>query len=399
VTAKLRARAALPLVCIVLVAPPAAAQETDKDSGFNHFYNLEFDEALAVFSGRAAAQAGDANVHNHVAQTLLFREMLKAGALETEMVTGGNPFLRREKMNPSAEDRRRFDEAIGASMRLCQTALGRDARDAGAHYSLGVAHGLRANYNFLVRKAWFDALRDATAARRAHQKVIELDPSRVDARLIPATHEYVVANLPWTYRLLGFLAGFHGDREGGIRGLQLVARRGQRNNFDAQVLLATIYRRERRFQDAVDLLNGLIPKFPRNYLLRLELAQMYSDLGNKEAALAAVAEVEELKRAGTPGFARLLPEKILYFRATIQFWYRDYDDALANFRRVTAHAAELDPNTGVTAWLRLGQTLDLKGRREDAKAAYRTAIAYAPGSPVAREAEGYLQRPYSRRRV
>jgi tetratricopeptide (TPR) repeat protein len=373
---------------------PAVAQEPTVDGAFEHFYNLEFDVALEAFTKLAERAPNDAELQNHVAQTLLFREMLRAGALETELVTGGNAFLRLAKMNPSAADQQRFYAAIDAALRLAAAALVVNPNDLEPLYAQGVAYGLRSNYRFLVTKSWLDALRDATAARRAHQRVLELDPKRIDARMIPGTHEYVVGSLPWHYRVLGFLTGFSGSRESGIRSLEQVARQGRSNGSDAQVLLATIYRRERRPQEAVTLLKELVGKYPRNYLFHLELAQMYSDLGEKEQALAAVAEVERLKKAGTPGYEVLLDEKILYFRATIQFWYRNYDEALAGFRRVTAKAAQLDPNTAVTAWMRLGQTLDLKHQRDDALKAYRAAIAYAPSSGVADECAGYLKKPY-----
>jgi tetratricopeptide (TPR) repeat protein len=374
----------------------AASCSASVEAAFDHFYNLEFDQALALFSSEAQTQPRRADLQNHLAQTILFREMLRAGTLESEIVTGGNAFLRREKMNPRPEDQRSFHAAIDSAMRLSQEAIGRNRRDASAHYSLGVAYALRSNYNFLVRKAWLDSLRDATAARRAHERVIQIEPARVDALLIAGVHDYTVSYLPWHYRLLGFLVGFRGDREDGIRAVQRVAREGGRNRVDAQILLAVIYRRERRFQDAVDVLRQLIPRFPRNYLFRLELAQMYSDLGDEQAALAAVAEVERLKREGWPGFESLLPEKILYFRATFLFWYRHWEESAAAFREVTDKAAKLDPHTGVTAWMRLGQSLDMLGRRKEAAAAYRAAIHYAPESGVARECEGYLRRPYVR---
>jgi tetratricopeptide (TPR) repeat protein len=370
------------------------AQAPAVDAAFEHFYNLEFDAALEALSQLAERNPNDAELQNHVAQTLLFREMLRAGALETELVTGGNAFLRLPKMNPTAADQQRFYAAIDAALRLTGAALAVNANDVAALYSQGVAYGLRSNYRYLVTKGWLDALRDATAARKAHQRVMEIDPKRVDARMIPGTHEYVVGTLPWHYRALGFLAGFRGSKEHGIRVLEQVAREGEKNRSDAQVLLATIYRRERRPQEAVTLLKDLVRKYPRNYLFHLEMAQMYSDLGDKEHALAAVDEVARLKLAGTAGYDGLPSEKIVYYRATIQFWYRDYDDALAGFRRVTAKAAQMDPNTGVTAWMRLGQTLDLKQQRGEALKAYRAAIAYAPGSGVAEECDGYLKKPY-----
>jgi len=38
--------------------------------------------------------------------------MYRNGALETELVSGNNPFLRRQKLNPSAEVEKRFDGEI-----------------------------------------------------------------------------------------------------------------------------------------------------------------------------------------------------------------------------------------------------------------------------------------------
>lgn len=370
---------------------PAAAR------GFDHFYNLEFDQAVATFRELSRKNPSAPNLRNHLAQSILYREMLRAGALETELVTGGNAFLRRDRMNPGPQERREFDGSIAESMRLCQERIAKNRRDKEALYHLGVAYGLRANYHFLVRKAWMDALRDATQARKLHNQVTEIDPRMIDARLTQGVHDYIVGSLPWTYKVLGFLAGFRGDREQGIRTIEMVYKKGDINRVDAGLLLATVYRRERRPSDAVPLLEALIREFPRNYLFRLELAQMYSDLGKKESALAAIAEVERLKRSGSPGYSGFPIEKVLYFRGTVQFWYNDLDSALGNFLQVTAKAKDLDPNTGVTAWMRLGQTYDLKGQRARAMDAYRQAITYAPGSYRAKESEGYLSKPYRRR--
>jgi tetratricopeptide (TPR) repeat protein len=383
-------------VALGVALQAAAPWDAEVARGFDHFYNLELDEAVEVFQALARRRRDSPDLQNYVAQALLYRHLLHTGALETELVTGGNAFLRRPKTNPTPEEQRRFDDAINTSIRLTQAELQRNAASKMALYYQGVAYGLRANYSFLVRKAWLDSLRDATTSRKLHNRVTEIDPAFADARLTQGAHDYVVGSLPWTWKMLGFLVGFRGDKEQGIRTLEMVYQKGQRNRIDAAVLLATIYRRERRAGAAVPLLESLIREFPRNYLSRLELAQMYSDLGDKKKALEAIGAVERLKSAGSPGFASLPTEKIFYFRATVQFWYGDLDDALANFLQVTAKADELDPNTGVTAWMRLGQTYDLKGQRKQAVEAYRKAIAYAPGSYRAKESEDYLRRPFRR---
>ena len=382
------------MALLLLQAPQDAI-----DRGFDHFYNLEFEEAVQLFSSFSQSQPDRAELYNHLAQAILFREMLKAGALESELVTGGNSFLRRPKMNPSAQDQQRFDQAIAAAMRLSQASLDKNPDDREGLYDLGVAYSLRANYNYLVRKAWMDSLRDATAGRKLHNRLTVLDPNLIDAELVQGVHDYVIGCLPWYYKAMGFLAGFRGDREQGIRTLQEVATKGDKNRNDAAILLTAIYRRERRSADAVPLLNGLIAQFPRNYLLRFELAQMYGDLGQLPKAMEALAEVERLKQEGLPGFRNMPLEKVYYFRGSLQFWFDEYEAAVENLGKATAKAEDLDPNTGIMAWMRLGQTLDLLGRRRQAMEVYRQASKYAPGSAVARESEGYLRSPYRRART
>ena len=110
----------------------------------------------------------------------------------------------------------------------------------------GVSYGLRGNYHFLVRKAYTDALRDATAARKAHFRVTEIDPSFEDALLVQGVYDYVLGSLSPAWRVLGFFAGFRGDRERGVETLKQVAKLGRRNRVDAEILLCAAYRRERR---------------------------------------------------------------------------------------------------------------------------------------------------------
>jgi len=281
-------------------------------------------------------------------------------------------------------------------MELCQARLKQDPRDTKALYALGVAHGFRANYNFLVRKAWRDALRDATTARKLHNRVSELDPAVIDARLVQGVHDYVVGSLPLVWKLLGFLVGYRGDKDQGIRSLELVAEKGVLNREDSKILLCAVYRREKRSQKAVPLLEELIRRFPRNYLLSLELAQMHSDLGDQIKALEALDRLKVIKESGAPGLTRLPRERLWYAEGNIQFWYNDLDAALENMKKATAGAEALGLNTGVLAWMRLGQLHDLKGQRQTALEAYRRAIAFAPASEAAAESRRYLSTPYRR---
>jgi len=381
---------------LILIPALAAAQDPLAEPGFVHFYNLEFEEALAAFHAEAAQLPDSADAYNHIAQTILYREMFRSGALESQLVTGTNPFLRRAKMNPSAADDKFFNDAIAHAMELAGARLKTNPNDAPALYAMGVSYGLRSNYNFLVHKAWVDALHDATSARKAHHRATEAAPGFTDAFLVQGLYDYIVGSLPLHWRTLGLLAGFRGNRERGIESLKLVAEKGRANRADAAILLCAIYRRERRAQDAIPYLDDLIRRFPRNFLLRLELVQMYGDLGDKAKALEVLSQLDQLKRSGVAGFDQLPEEKVRYTRGNLLFWYNDLDAALNDMKAVTAKAETLDLNTGVYAWLRLGQIYDLKNQHEQALAAYRETMRYAPASEAAREARDFMASPYKR---
>jgi hypothetical protein len=385
----------------LLLAPAVVFGQTTGDDplaapGFDHFYNLEYPEALAYFRAQALQNPDSPTIQNHIAQTVLYREMFRSGALESELVTGNNPFLRREGLNPSPASEKEFQDAIGRALALAEARLASQPDDVQALYAQGVSYGLRGNYHFLVRKGYREALRDATAARKAHLRVTDLDPTFTDARLVQGVYDYVLGSLSPAWRMLGFFAGYRGDRERGLQTVREVASKGRLNRVDAEILLCAAYRRERRPQEAVPLLTGLIQRFPRNYLLRMELVQMYGDRGEKDKALTVIREVERLKGQRAAGFAPLTEEKIRYTRGNLLFWYNDLDAALDDLQAVTRNLAAVDLNTGVYAWLRTGQVYDLKRKRDDALKAYLQTVAVAPGSDAANEAQKYMLSRYKR---
>jgi tetratricopeptide (TPR) repeat protein len=381
---------------LAIVAGTLAGQQGPIEEGFSHFYNLEYDEAIAAFDKAIAQNPSNPDVHNHMAQSLIFREMFRDGALESELVSGNNSFLRRAKLNPSPETEKRILDEIAKAMALSEAQLKKNPNDTAAMYADGIAYGLRSNYYWVVKKAWHDSLRDATSARKLHNRITELEPKNVDARLVQGLHDYIVGSLPWGYKMLGFLVGIKGDREKGIRTVQDVARNGRLNRVDAEIFLCALYRRENQAKLAVPLVQDLIQRYPRNYLLRLELGQMYSTSGDGVHGLQAVDEVARLKAAHTPGFDRLPWEKIYFQQGSIQFWYNDLDHSLENMKKVASKADDVDLNTGVLAYLRMGQIYDMKHRRAEAVEAYKKAIAYAPQAEAAQESKKYLSTPYKR---
>ena len=360
--------------------------------GWDHFYNLEYDQAVETFRRLTEATPGQPLYYNYLAQAVLYRELYRLGALESELLTGNDHFTRSEKIRPDPAESARFHAAVNHAMELASLRLKTSPRDEQALYALGSSYALRTNFRFLVEKGWRAAVGDGAQARKLHNQVLQINPANHDALLTQGAYDYIIGSLPWHTRLLGFLVGHRGDKNRGIRTVELVAQTGDRNRVDAQVLLAILYRREKRYAQAVEILDPLIRAYPRNYLFRLEKGHMLSDLGKKDEALAVLREVEELARESP----RIPLSKIYYEIGNVQFWYNDLDQALENMRRVTG-SEKLDPPTGVLAWMRTGQILDLTHRRQEAQEAYRQAIRVAPQTAAAEESRRYLSSPYRRK--
>lgn len=320
-----KACAALLFLVSVATVRPLAAQDSLVASGVNHFYNLEYDRAIADFTAAAQQNPDDAGIWNYLAQAILYNSMLRSGALESQLSTASKSLISRKKVEMTPAEDQSFSAALGKALAISQARLAKDANDADALYILGGEYALRANYEVSVRRGWVDALRDASRAREAHSRVCQLQPDNVDARLIPGFYDYVAGSLSGPYRILALLTGHRGDRERGIHTLETVAREGKSNRADAEFVLAAIYRREHRTKDAIPLIQDLIRQFPRSYLPRFELVDMFSEVGDAPSALQEVSRIRDLHREGAPGFAQLPPDKIEYLESSVLLRDQQFD--------------------------------------------------------------------------
>ena len=380
------------ILCLLLMI--AVCRAADEKDALDHFYNLEYDEAIAGLRAAVRANPEDPRRYNGLAQALFYREMYLSGSLESELATGDTPLLGRPRLEPGPGILHEIESAIGKAMALAKQRLAEKPGDTTALFELGVAHAARANVEFFVRKAWFKGLRATARSRQLHNKVVELDPEFVDARLTQGAHDYLISQLPFAYKMVGSVIGFRGDRRRGIRTVELVAREGQRRRVTAQLLLSVVYRRERQPELAVPLLLNLIEQYPRNHLYRVELAQMYADAGDMTASVRTLDEVEKRIRTRAAGFSRLTVDRVGFLRGHIQFRHRLLSEAARTLRSVVARGEQVEPETRALAGLRLGQTYDLLERRPEARTAYQGAIVAQPVSEAARLSRRYLLSPY-----
>ena len=288
----------------------AAAAGDYRQSGENHFFNLEYDEAVRDYTRLIEQNPEDPLAYNSLAAAQLYKELYRLGLLESSALRGDNQFLEQKLRNPDPQAKAAFEETLGRGRRTAEKLLARNSRDEMALYALGNNYALRANYEFMVEKGWFSALRNGSKAREYCEQLRKADPRFLDAYLVLGVHEYVLGNLPLPVKLLAAIGGMHGSKKKGEAYVARVASEGKYARDEARVLLAILYRREKRPLEAARVLEGLIADFPRNCVLGLELASMYSDAGQNARAIETFQALLKKADEKSPGYDRLPREAV-----------------------------------------------------------------------------------------
>ena len=168
-------------------------------------------------------------------------------------------------------------------------------------YARGVTRGQFALYTALIERAWFSALRNAVGARRDHERVLELAPQYTDAKLVVGAHNYVMGNLSLAVKIAVALVGLSGDKDKGIQYLSDAYHGNGETSVDAGVVLMVFLRREHRYGEALQIARAIGPRFPRNYLLPLEEANLLRVSGKSGEAEEQYRRVWQNGREGKYG--------------------------------------------------------------------------------------------------
>jgi tetratricopeptide (TPR) repeat protein len=195
----------------------------------------------------------------------------------------------------------RIKQLVQQAQKLEDAELARNANNVDMLYARGVTRAQFAAYTGLIERAWFSSLRAAVGARHDHEKVLELSPQNQDAKLVVGTHNYITGSLPLAVKVGVALVGLSGDKEKGVRLLSEDAHANGETSVDAGVLLMLFLRREHRYAEALGMARTITPRFPRNYLLSLEEANLLRALGKNHEAEEQYRSVWQNGREGKYG--------------------------------------------------------------------------------------------------
>jgi tetratricopeptide (TPR) repeat protein len=219
------------------------------------------------------------------------------------------------------------------------------------------------------------SFRAARRAYDAHERVLELDPSRKDAGLIVGTYRYVVSALSLPIRMMAYVAGFGGGKERGLRMIEEAAGYSSLTQTDAKFALILLYNRERRYDDALRVIEGLQKQFPRNRQLWYEAGATLIRAQRYEQADRVLSE--GIQRHDADRRERMFGEEALwhYKRGLVRARLGRLDESRKDLEIPLAREAR-DWTRG-RAHAELGQIAAKSGNREQARQQYRLAIELA----------------------
>jgi tetratricopeptide (TPR) repeat protein len=373
--------------------------------GYEALFNLDYETANRRFQEMTHLFPDHPAGPQCLAATLWLQELNRSRHRQATLYSTESFSSSEDKADPRLVEQ--FRDWTRTATRLAEARLRRNPRDVEALYFLGLADGLRAVFAAAVERRFRAALSDSSRAVDRHREVLKLDPNFHDAELSIGMNDFIVGSLPLPIKMLARIAGVRGSKKRGLETLERVAREGRWARGMARVLLIDLYKRERRWMEALAAARELATRYPRNYLFQLQVADALvaraATLRQTKGASAAAASVdqeeafrifESLLKDRTSGSGRAVATGLIHFR---------YGEALLMAglpQRATeefqAAIRQIDGEPGLTtmARLRAAQSMDLSGRRREALAEYRALLDRPKSHPSYEAAKRGLREPY-----
>jgi len=361
-------------------------------AAFEHYYNLDYDAAVQDFEKILARHPADPFAVNHLLSAIQVRELYRMGAMNTGEYSNDS-FIGQAHRPADPTQKARIKQLVEQAEKLENAELASNPSDVDMLYTRGVTRGQFALYTALIERAWFSALRNAVGARRDHERVLELDPQYTDAKLVVGAHNYVMGSLSLAVKMAVALVGLSGDREKGLEYLNDAYRAHGETSVDAGVVLMVFLRREHRYGEALQIAGAIAPRFPRNYLLPLEEANLLRVSGKNDEAEKQYRWVWQNGREGKYGNLHYEIAALGLGDLLRSEKEKKYQAAAAAYELVS-EVAGADPELLQKANLGAGEMYDQLQKRDLAVKKYEAVVAVNAGNAEAEKARKRIKDAY-----
>ncbi len=212
-----------------------------------------------------------------------------------------------------------------------------------------------------------------------------------DAKLVVGANYYVTGNLTFAVKVAVALVGLSGDKDKGLRYLNDAYHGNGETSVDAGIVFMVFLRREHRYGEALQIAGALGPRFPRNYLLPLEEANLLRASGKNDEAEQQCRRVWQSGREGKYG--SLHYEIAALGLGDLLRSEKKYQAAAAAYELVS-EVTGADPEMLQKANLGAGEMYDQLQKRELAVKKYEAVVATNSGNAEADKARQRMKDAY-----
>jgi hypothetical protein len=361
--------------------------------GFEHFYILDYDGAMKRFDEVLQAHPQDPMAVSYVLMNTIFRELYRQDLLDTTYYAHEHFLSSGHKSDVAPATRQLIEQLTDKAVALADARIKANGNDKDAYFARGYAKGMHAAWMTLVDHSFTGAARQGLASRNDSEQVLKLDPNYADAKMAVGIQQFAVASLPRFVRMLVGIAGVGGNKEQGLVLLQDAAAHGTATRIESQTAMSLFLRHDHRYNEAYAVAQRLAKEYPRDFLFRLEEANLMKDAGHGPEAIAIYKGV--LTDASKPGYFIEPRLQLAYFGlGETQRGQGDMVNAGESYLK-----ASQQPNC--SDWMRkraqlaAGMMFDLQHHRDEAMAQYRLASAAGGDQTQASDARKYMKTPYS----
>jgi tetratricopeptide (TPR) repeat protein len=361
---------------------------------YQHFYNFDFDGALSRFEQVAEAHPKDPLATAYVLHCILFRELYRLDLLDTTFYANDGFLTGKHTVAEDTRVRDQIDQLYNKTAGQADAILRDHPDDLNALFARGWARSLRAAYLAMAERSFVSGLRAALDAKNDHERVLQLDPQYVDAKMVVGVYQFVVGSLGFGFKMLVGVAGISGSKSKGLDMLRDSAARGVITSVESRTCIALFLRREGDYKQAISIVQGQAREYPRDFLFALEEANLLKDDGQGEAAIAAYRKL--IEKAKTPGQFPNAHLELAYFGLGETLRGRkDYGEAVAAFQQATLPSTA-SPELRRRSLLAAGQVYDLMHDHDKARGEYQAVVAAGPDTSQADLARKYMRTAYTR---
>lgn len=396
VVAVMSAAAALPSLGQTIQAPEYLRSPEYREAstpGNTYLYRLEHDRAIEFFYSLQKEYPDHPGPPLARAVAIWLRELIAREDLDLERFISPGYFTTPALEEMAEADMEAFFEGIATSQANAEKYLESHPGDLDARYYLGSSHGALGVFAFTIERSYRKALKHGKESYLIQRSIVDENPDFVDSYMTLGSYEYVVGNLPWYIKWFATLAGYRGTEARGFEYVARAAREGYFVRDDARLLLMVMYVREDENQYAFEVARQLHNRYPQNYMLHLNQAQILERMGQTAEAAVMYAAVAERAENKVPNYQKLPLEKIRFPLGNRLLALGSDNSALDQFKGAAADPGTSDRDRALSN-LRAGEILDTMGRRDEAVTYYERVRQLQEYDGSHGIAEQYLLSPY-----